>query len=51
MNAQVIREFKLELLDEIHELATEPVADPEPIKQKIESFFQRLIETNGKETR
>jgi hypothetical protein len=30
MNAQDIREFKVELLDDLHELAADPVADPEP---------------------
>ena len=51
MNAQTIREFKIELLDDLHELASEPVADPEPTKRIIEAFFQRLEEVNGEEAR
>jgi hypothetical protein len=30
MNAQRIREFKINLLDDLHELASELVADPQP---------------------
>jgi hypothetical protein len=50
MNAQDIREFKVELLDEIHELASEPVVDPEPIRRKVESFFSKLEEAIGEKT-
>jgi hypothetical protein len=47
-----IRRFKLELLDDIHELASEPVADAEEIRQKVEGFFSRLEEeADGEKTR
>jgi hypothetical protein len=42
MTPQELREFKIELLDDIHELATEPVNDPEAVKAKVEEFFDRL---------
>ena len=52
MTPAEIREFKIDLLDDIHELATEPVGDPEAIRRKVEEFFSKLeAETNGKEAR
>lgn len=48
MEAAEVRQFKVELLDEIHELATEPVADPESLRQKIEDFFSKLEAELGK---
>jgi hypothetical protein len=42
MTAAEIRDFKVELLDEIHELASDPVADPEDVRQKVEQFFAKL---------
>jgi hypothetical protein len=50
MTPQELHNFKIDLLDELHELATEPVADPEPIKQRIEAFFQRLEAEHGEKT-
>ena len=47
MTIQELRDFKVELLDDIHELATEPVADPESVRQKIEEFFMKLEAANG----
>ena len=38
MDVQELRKFKVELLDDIRELATEPVADPEPIKRKLDQY-------------
>ncbi len=38
MNVQEVREFKIALLDDIHGQGGDPVADPEPIKQKLEAF-------------
>jgi hypothetical protein len=49
MDAAEIRQFKVELLDEIHELATEPVADPESLRVRIEEFFDKLEAESGKE--
>jgi hypothetical protein len=51
MNAHELLALKHALLDDIHELATEPVADPEPVKRKIEELFQRLEQTHGETTR
>ena len=42
MDAQELLELKHDLLDAIHELASEPVADPEPVTRKIEELFKRL---------
>jgi hypothetical protein len=50
MNAQEIRAFRVDLLDGIHELATEPVADAEEVRRKVNEFFDRLErETDGEE--
>jgi hypothetical protein len=49
MTPQEIREFKLELLDSVHELATEPVADLDGVKQRVEEFFAQLEADSGKE--
>lgn len=49
MTSQELQQAKVELLDEIHELAADPVADPEPIKQKLEAFFQKLEAERGEE--
>lgn len=46
-----IREFKLKVLDDIHELATGPVAVPEDLRAKVESFFELEEEADGKKTR
>jgi hypothetical protein len=43
MTLREIRKFELELLDDIFELASEPVADPED-RQKVEPFFYKLEE-------
>jgi hypothetical protein len=52
MTLREIRDFKIELLGDVHELASDPVADPEAIREKVEAFFSRLeAETDGKETR
>jgi hypothetical protein len=38
------------ILDDIQELASEPVADPEPLRSKIEAFLRGERElTNGEE--
>jgi hypothetical protein len=39
MTPAEIRRFKIELLDDVYELASEPVADPEEIRLKVEAFF------------
>lgn len=47
-----MRECKLELLADIFELASEPVADPEEIRQNVEAFFYKLEEeADGEKTR
>ena len=47
-----MREFKLELLDDIFELAFTPVVDPEEIRQKVEAFLYKLEEeADGEKTR
>jgi hypothetical protein len=48
MDAAEIRQFKVEVLDDIHELATEPVADPETLRSKVEAFFDKLEADSGK---
>jgi hypothetical protein len=49
MTPAEIRIFKVELLDEVHELASDPVADADGVKRKIEAFFTRLENhLNGK---
>jgi hypothetical protein len=48
MTPHEVRQFKVDILDDIHELATEPVADPAPIRDKIVSFLRRVeSELNG----
>ena len=37
-----IRTFEVELLDDIHELATEPVGDADAHRQNIGTFFSKL---------
>jgi hypothetical protein len=49
MTIAEIRDFKVSLLDDIHELASDPVADPEELRQKVEAFFSRLEAESGKE--
>ena len=49
MTAADIKQFKVELLDDIHELAQDPVADPEEIRVKVERFFAELEAEVGKE--
>ena len=49
MTPAEIRDFKIELLDEIFELASDPIADPEPVRERIEAFFAELEKTRGKE--
>ena len=49
MNVQEIRQFKVALLDDIHELSCDPVADTEPVKQKLEAFFLKLEAESGQE--
>lgn len=44
MNAQEIREFRLELLDLVHEQAAEPVPDIEAIRELVDGFTRRLEE-------
>jgi len=39
--------FKVELLDDIHELATEPVGDLEGVRQRVEDFFVKLEADDG----
>jgi len=51
MTVQEIRAFKVDLLDEINTLATEPVPNTEEVKRQIDDFFSRLEESVGeKET-
>jgi hypothetical protein len=40
-----------DILDDIQELASEPVADPEPLRSKIEAFLRGVERelTNGEE--
>lgn len=50
MTVQEIRAFKVDLLDEINTLATEPVPNDEEIRAKVNEFFSRLeAEQNGQE--
>ena len=52
MTRDELRAAKIELLDDLHELATEPVVDPEPVRQRVEALFARLeTEQNGEEGR
>ena len=47
-----MREFKLELLDDIFELTSAPVVDREESRQKVEAFLNKLEEeADGKKTR
>ena len=50
MTPAEIRSLKVELLDDIHELAPEPVADAEAVRQMVEAFFT-LEEEIGEKTR
>jgi hypothetical protein len=47
MTRQELHDSKVELLDMIHELATEPVADLEAAKAKVDEFFERLEAESG----
>ena len=49
MDIAELRRFKVDLLDEIHELGTEPVADLEGVRRKVEDFFSKLEAESGKE--
>lgn len=49
MTVQEIKTFKVDLLDEINILATEPVPNTEEIKQLVEGFFEKLEAVVGKE--
>ena len=51
MTPAEIRSFKVESLDDIHELASEPVADAESVRQRVEVFFTKLEEEIGEKTR
>lgn len=42
MTVQEIRAFKVDLLDSIKTLATEPVPNDDEIKAEVEAFFGRL---------
>ena len=33
--------FRVDLLDDIHELAQEPVADAEAVRHKVEALFEQ----------
>lgn len=48
MTVQDIRAFKVDLLDTVHELATEPVPNTEEIRHKIEALFSELEKQLGK---
>jgi hypothetical protein len=47
MNVREIRRFKVDLLDEIHELAHDPLADLAAARRKVEEFFSRLEDKSG----
>jgi hypothetical protein len=51
MDRDELRAAKIELLDDLHELATDPVADLEPVRQRVEALFARLESENGEEKR
>jgi hypothetical protein len=52
MTPAKVRSLKVELLDDIHELASEPVADPEETRRKVEGFFSKPEEeADGEKTR
>jgi hypothetical protein len=42
MTPAEIRSFKVELLDDIHELSSDPVGDAERVRAKVEEFFTKL---------
>jgi hypothetical protein len=50
MTPAEIRKFKVELLDDIHELASDPVSDAEEVRAKVEAFFSKLEAEIGKES-
>jgi hypothetical protein len=51
MTPAEIGSFKVELLDDIHELPSEPVADAEAVRQRVEALFTKLEEEIGEKTR
>lgn len=49
MNLQEIREFKVGLLDMVHEQSTDPVPDLGAVKELVDRFCARLEEESGEE--
>lgn len=49
MTIAEMRAFKLELMDDVWELAQEPVGHPEAIRERVDAFFERLETENGEE--
>ena len=47
MTAAEIRRFKVELLDDVNDLAHEPVPDPDNLRQKVEDSFKQLEDNIG----
>ena len=42
-----LKEAKIELLDAVHELASDPIPDLEAVKDKIDEVFKKLEEAYG----
>ena len=49
MTVRELQAFKVDLLDEINILATEPVPNTEEIKQKVDELFLKLEAVIGQE--
>lgn len=47
MNRTELAEAKIELLDAVHELASDPIPDLDAVKAKVEEVFKRLEEAYG----
>ncbi|MCA1585550.1 MAG: hypothetical protein LC791_12555 [Acidobacteria bacterium] len=47
MNIQEIRAFKIDLLDEIHEMSQDPIPDIDAVKATVENLFVKLEASCG----
>jgi hypothetical protein len=49
MHAREIGDFRLELLDLVHELSQDPVGAAEAVSERVNEFFGRLEASIGEE--
>jgi hypothetical protein len=49
MHAREIGDFRLELLDLVHELSQDPVGAAEAVRERVNEFFGRLEASIGEE--